>query len=93
MAADAFVENNPQIASISVVLTAEPLTDVIIDVQSLDLTEVTVGTASLTFTSLNWNIAQTVVLNSVDELTVDGTQTVGISASINPASNPAFTLR
>ena len=67
------------------------MTDIIIDLESLDLTEVTLGTASLTFNPLNWNIAQTVVLNSVDELTVDGTQTVGISASINPASDPAFT--
>ena len=85
------IENNPQTASVSVVLTVEPLTDIIIDLESLDLTEVTLGTASLTFNPLNWNIAQTVVLNSVDELTVDGTQTVGISASINPASDPAFT--
>ncbi|MGB2502766.1 MAG: lectin-like domain-containing protein, partial [Flavobacteriaceae bacterium] len=85
------VENNPQTASVSVVLTAEPLSNIIIDLQSLDLTEVTVGVASLTFTPLNWNIAQTVILNSVDELTVDGTQTVSISASINLASDPAFT--
>ena len=84
-------ENNPQTASVSVVLTAEPLTDVIIDIKSLDLTEVTVGTTSLTFTPLNWNIAQTIVLNSVDELTVDGTQTASISASINSASDSAFT--
>ena len=85
------IENNPQTASVSVVLTAQPLNDVIIDMQSLDLTEVTVSSPSLTFTPLNWNIAQTVILNSVDELIVDGSQTVSITASINAASHFGFT--
>ncbi len=84
-------EGNPQTAQVSVVLTAAPLTNIIIDLQSLDLTEVTVGTASLTFTPSNWNVAQTVTLNSVDEMLVDGTQTVSISAAVNGSSDPAFT--
>ncbi len=84
-------EGNPQTAQVSVVLTAEPLNDIIIDVQSLDLTEVTVGTASLTFTPSNWNLAQTVTLTSVDELLVDGTQTVSITAAVNSSSDAAFT--
>ena len=84
-------EGNPQTAQVSVVLTAAPLTNVIIDLQSLDTTELTLATTSLTFTSLNWNIAQTIQLSSVDELLVDGTQTVSITASINGISDPAFT--
>ncbi len=84
-------EGNPQTAQVSVVLNAAPLTNIIIDLQSLDLTEVTVGTASLTFTPSNWNVAQIVNLNSVDEMLVDGTQTVSISAAVNGSSDPAFT--
>jgi len=83
-------EGNPQTAQVSVVLTTAPLTNVIIDLQSLDTTEVTLATTSLTFTSLNWNIAQTIQLSSVDELLVDGTQTVSITASVNGSSDPAF---
>ena len=77
--------------TVSVVLTAAPLTNVIVDVQSLDTTEVTLGVTSLTFTPSNWNTAQTVILTSVDELLVDGTQVVSITASINSSSDPAFT--
>ena len=85
------MEANPQTATVSVVLLAEPLTDIIIDLQSQDTTEVVLSTASLTFTSLNWNIAQVVTLTSIDEFLADGTQTVSITASINPTSDAAFT--
>ena len=84
-------EGNSQTAQVSVVLTAAPLTNVIIDLQSLDTTEVSVETASLTFTPSNWNVAQTLSLTTVDELLVDGTQTVSITASVNASSDPAFT--
>ena len=36
-------------------------------------------------------MAQTVSLTTVDELLVDGTQTVSITASVNASSDPAFT--
>ena len=84
-------EGSSQSAQVSVVLTAAPLTNIIIDLQSLDATEVSVETASLTFTPSNWNVAQTVSLTTVDELLVDGTQTVSITASVNSSSDPAFT--
>jgi gliding motility-associated-like protein len=84
-------EGSTQTAAVDIVLTAAPLTDIIIDLQSADLTELTLATASVTFTTLNWNVAQTVLLNAVDELLVDGTQTVSITASVNTASAPAFT--
>lgn len=84
-------EGNPQTAQVSLVLTAAPLTDIIIDIQSLDTTEVSLSVGSVTFTSTNWNTPQIVTLTSVDEVLVDGTQTVSITASINAGSDPAFT--
>ena len=84
-------EGSTQTASVDIALNAAPLTDIIIDLQSADLTEATLAIASVTFTSLNWNVTQTVLINSVDELLVDGTQTVSITASVNAASDPAFT--
>ncbi len=84
-------EGNSQTASVSIVLLAAPMADVIVDIESLDLTEITLGQASLTFTSLNWNTPQIVSLSSVDELVVDGSQIVSITASINAISHSGFT--
>ena len=84
-------EGNVQTATVSIVLTAAPLTNVIIDLQSMDTTEVNLGVSSLTFTPSNWSTPQLVTLTAVDELLVDGNQTVSITASINPSSAAAFT--
>ena len=84
-------EGSAQVATVSVVLDAEPLTNIIIDIQSGDTTEAVLGTGSLTFTPGTWNVPQTVTITSVDELLVDDLQTVSITASINSASDPAFT--
>ena len=59
---------------------------------STDIGEVNlVNPSTKTFTFSNWNIPQTVTLTSVDELLVDGTQVVSITASINSSSDAAFT--
>ena len=84
-------EGNPQTATVSLVLLVAPLTDVIIDIASMDTTEVTLSQASLTFTSINWNVPQNITLSSVDEVLVDGSQTVSITANIGAASHVAFT--
>jgi gliding motility-associated-like protein len=85
------LEGNPQTATVSLVLLVAPLTDVIIDIASMDTTEVTLSQASLTFTAINWNVPQNITLSSVDEVIVDGSQTVSITANINATSNVAFT--
>jgi len=85
------LEGNPQTATVSLVLLVAPLADVIIDIASLDITEVTLSQASLTFTAANWNVPQNITLTSVDEVLVDGSQTVSITASVNAASHFAFT--
>ena len=84
-------EGNPQTATVSLVLLVAPLTDVIIDIASMDTTEVTLSQASLTFTAINWNVPQNITLSSVDEVLVDGSQTVSITANIGAASHVAFT--
>ena len=84
-------EGNPQNATVSLVLLVAPLADVIIDIASLDTTEVILSQASLTFTAANWNTPQNITLTSVDEVLVDGSQTVSITANIGAASHAAFT--
>ncbi|MEK6798393.1 MAG: choice-of-anchor Q domain-containing protein [Planctomycetota bacterium] len=59
-------------ATFTVVLTSQPTADVTIGLSSSDTTEGTVSPASLTFTSVNWNAAQTVTTTGVDDAVDDG---------------------
>src|SRR5258706_275146 len=59
-------------ATFMMVLTSQPTASVTIGFSSNDLTEGTVGPASVTFTSANWNTAQTVTVTGVDDFTADG---------------------
>ncbi len=70
----------------TVVLDAEPTSDVVIDITSGDTGEATV-TSSLTFTSANWDTAQTVTVTGVDDDLVDGTQTTTITLSVDDANS------
>ena len=60
-------------ATFTVVLNTQPTADVTIALSSSDTTEGTVTPASLTFTTANWNVAQTVTVTGVDDALVDGT--------------------
>ena len=70
----------------TVVLNAQPTTDVVVQFVSADTGEVTV-TSLLTFTSANWDTAQTVTVTGVDEDFVDQDQTTIITASILDVSS------
>lgn len=59
-------------ATFTVVLNSEPTANVVIPISSSDLTEGTVSTSSLTFTSLNWDQEKTVTVTGQNDDTVDG---------------------
>src|SRR5437867_2901498 len=59
-------------ATFTVLLTSQPAANVTIGLSSNDLTEGTVAPTSVTFTSGNWNVAQTVTVTGVDDFGVDG---------------------
>jgi uncharacterized repeat protein (TIGR01451 family) len=59
-------------ATFTVVLATQPTADVTIALSSSDATEGTVLPASLTFTTANWNLAQTVTVTGVDDTLDDG---------------------
>ena len=65
-------------ATFTVQLTSQPSADVTINLSSSDVGEGTVGTPSLTFTSANWNTAQTVTVTGVEDAIADGNQTYSI---------------
>src|SRR5258705_123741 len=75
-------------ATFTMSLTSQPSANVTIGVTSSDLTEGTLAPASLTFTSANWNVAQTVTVTGVDDAVVDGaiayTIVTGAAASTDP---------
>jgi OmpA family protein/glucodextranase-like protein len=59
-------------AQFTVVLTSLPTANVSVGLSSSDVTEGTVAPATVTFTSGNWNVAQTVTVTGVDDLIDDG---------------------
>ena len=61
-------------ATYAVVLDKQPTGDVTVDVESGDTAAVTVSPASLTFTTTNWDTAQTVTATGVDNDVDDGLQ-------------------
>jgi len=75
-------------ATFTVVLDAEPATDVVVDVSSGDTGEVTVNSpTSLTFTNANWDTTQTVTVTGVDDMTTDGNVDVTITVAVNDGSS------
>ncbi|MDH5727708.1 MAG: OmpA family protein [Gammaproteobacteria bacterium] len=72
-------------ATFTVVLDSEPTANVIIPIISLDTSEGTVSSASLTFTSGNWNAPQTITVTGVDDVNVDGNITYSIQVG-DPSS-------
>lgn len=81
-------------SSFNVVLNSQPTADVAIAVSSSDTTEGMVTSpsgGSLTFTTTNWNTPQTVVVQGLDDSTVDGnidyTITLGAASSTDTDYN------
>ena len=60
------VDESGNTDTFTVVLNAEPSSNVVLDITSSDTGEATV-TSSLTFTSANWDTAQTVTVTGVDD--------------------------
>jgi hypothetical protein len=77
-------------ASFTVVLSAQPTADVTIGLSSSDPTEGTVSSISLTFTTANWNTAQTVTATGVDDSIIDGNVAYSIVTAAATSTDPAY---
>jgi len=73
--------------TVTVALTAAPLTNVVFSVASGDPSEVTVAPGTLTFTPADWNVPQTVTLTAVDDTIVDGPQISTVTVAVVAASS------
>ena len=74
-------------ATFTVVLDAQPGSDVVFSVVSADTGEATVDKATLTFTNADWNSPQTVTVTGVDDGVVDGDQATAITVAVVDASS------
>src|SRR3989454_6561219 len=77
-------------ATFTVVLTTQPTANVSIGLSSSDVTEGTVAPASLTFTTANWNVAQTVTVTGVYAPIVDGTIAYTIVTAPATSTDPVY---
>jgi Calx-beta domain len=77
-------------ASFTVALAAQPGSTVTLPLSSSDTGEGTVAPATLSFTSANWNSAQTVTVTGVDDAVVDGAVAYSIVLGAAASSDPAF---
>jgi hypothetical protein len=74
-------------ATFTVILDAQPASDVVFSVVSADTGEATVDKATLTFTNANWNSTQTVTVTGIDDAVVDGDQATTITVAVVDASS------
>ena len=77
-------------ATFTVVLNSQPGANVIIGLSSSDLTEGTVAPVSVTFTTVNWNVAQTVTVTGVDDALVDGNVAYTIVTAAAASTDGAY---
>lgn len=71
----------------TVVLDAEPQSNVVISATSDNLDEGVVSPVNLTFTPSNYNLPQTITVDPADDFVVDGDQTYEVTLSIVDASS------
>ncbi len=71
----------------TVVLTARPVSNVVLNVSSGNTAESTVSPATATFTTSNWSVPQTVTVRGVNDDAIDGNQTSLITVRVNDASS------
>ena len=74
----------------TVVLTAAPTSNVTIAVASSDTSEGTTSTSSLTFTTANWNVAQTVTVTGVNDGWIDGNKGYAITLGAMSSSDSRY---
>ncbi|MBO9664109.1 choice-of-anchor U domain-containing protein [Dokdonella sp.] len=77
-------------ATLSIVLNAQPSADVTIPFASSDTGEATVAPASVTFTPANWNVAQSVTITGVDDVSFDGDVAYAIQPGPVASADPVY---
>ena len=77
-------------ATFTIILDTQPFANVTIGLSSNNLGEGTVAPSSVTFTPINWNIAQTVTITGADDTLDDGDQGYAIVTAAATSSDPVY---
>jgi hypothetical protein len=77
-------------ATFTVVLNSLPIAAVVFDVATTRATEGAVSPTSLTFTTADWNVPQTVTLTGVDDAVADGGQSYEAVVHVSSSADPAY---
>lgn len=85
----AFTTENGGTAFFEVVLGTQPTADVSVGLSSSDTTEGTVSVSTLTFTTANWDTAQSVTVSGVDDNVDDGDVRYNIVTTVS-TSDPVY---
>jgi hypothetical protein len=85
-----FTSENGDTATFTVALDVPPTNDVTIGVSSSDTTEGIASPSSLTFTSDNWDVPQTVTVTGQDDTIVDGTVAYNVILSAATSGDSAY---
>ena len=78
------VSETGSLESISVVLNAQPVADVVLNILNSDAGEFHPDQEFITFTPDNWNTAQTITVRGLDDEIVDGDQVSSLSLRVDP---------
>ena len=81
------VSESGTIDTFDVVLMAQPVDDVVIDVVISDPSEVAVNASSLIFDPDNWDVPQTVTVTGVDDFLIDGDIESPITLAVDVAAS------
>ena len=77
-------------ATVALVLTSRPTHDVMVAVQSSDVTAATVAPASVTFTPSTWNAPREITVTGVDDSVVDGDQSYSVVVAPAASADAAY---
>lgn len=77
------VDENGSTDTFDLVLPAQPITNVVLDISTDDPGEAVAGPAQVTFTPLNWNVPQTITVTGVNDDITDGDIASNVIVSIN----------
>lgn len=84
------VETGANTDTMDIVLTATPTSNVVLNISSSSSTAGTVSPSQITFTPLNWNIAQTITLTAVDNNVLDSARLYNVTIAVDPSSDAAY---
>ena len=81
------IAENAGTATYTVVLGSQPTSAVTVNISSADATEIAVSPSSLSFSTSNYSVAQTVTMTGVNDNISDGNQSVTITNSISSSDS------